>query len=79
MYQPMFLTRDFSFGHVSRQYLSFFVLCGFGAIIQHSLVFVFIEYSHIQYPPSLILAVCIASLGNFLLNKKITFGEKIWE
>jgi putative flippase GtrA len=25
------------------------------------------------------LGVCIALLGNFLLNKKITFGEKIWK
>jgi len=74
-----FEDRDFYFRHVSRQYLSFFVLCAFGAIIQLSLVFVFVEYSHIQYALSLILAVCIASLGNFLLNKKITFGEKIWE
>jgi dolichol-phosphate mannosyltransferase len=74
-----FEDRDFSIRHFFRQYLSFMALCALGAVIQLSLVFAFVEYSHIQYGLSLIMAVCIASLGNFLLNKKITFGEKIWE
>jgi dolichol-phosphate mannosyltransferase len=74
-----FEDRDFSIRHFFRQYLSFLVLCALGAVIQLSLVYVFVEYSHIQYGISLVIAVCIASLGNFLLNKKITFGEKIWE
>jgi dolichol-phosphate mannosyltransferase len=74
-----FEDRDFSIRHFFRQYLSFMALCSLGAVIQLSLVFVFVEYSHIQYGISLVLAVCIASLGNFLLNKKITFREKIWE
>jgi dolichol-phosphate mannosyltransferase len=74
-----FEDRDFSIRHFFRQYLSFMVLCAFGAVIQLSLVYVFVEYSHIQYGISLVMAVCVASLGNFLLNKKITFGEKIWE
>lgn len=60
---------------VLRQYLSFFVLCTLGATIQLSLVFVFVEYSHVQYTTSLILAMCIASLSIFLI--KITFGENI--
>jgi dolichol-phosphate mannosyltransferase len=74
-----FEDRDFSVRHFSRQYVSFLALCSLGAVIQLSLVFVFVEYSHIQYGISLVMAVCVASLGNFLLNKKITFGEKIWE
>lgn len=69
---------DFSVRHFFKQYLSFLGLCTLGAVIQLSLVFVFVEYSHIQYGISLIMAVCVASLGNFLLNKKITFGETIW-
>jgi dolichol-phosphate mannosyltransferase len=73
-----FEDRDFSIRHFFRQYLSFSGLCALGAVIQLSLVYVFVEYSHIQYGISLILAVCVASLGNFLLNKKLTFGEKIW-
>jgi len=74
-----FEDRDFSTRHFFRQYVSFLALCSLGAVIQLSLVFVFVEYSHIQYGISLVMAVCVASLGNFLLNKKITFGEKIWE
>jgi len=70
---------DFSLKHFFRQYSLFLLLCSFGAGIQLFLVSVFVDYYHIQYPVSLITAVCIASIGNFLLNKKITFGEKIWE
>jgi len=73
-----FEDRDFSIRHFFRQYVSFLALCSLGAFIQLSLVYVFVEYSHIQYGISLIMAVCVASLGNFLLNKKLTFGEKIW-
>ena len=58
---------------------SFWLFCVVGAVIQLSLVYVFVESSNIPYAVSLIMAVCIASLGNFLLNKKITFEEKIWE
>jgi dolichol-phosphate mannosyltransferase len=74
-----FEDKDFSPKHFLRQYSLFMALCTLGAVIQLSLVFVFVEYSHIQYAVSLIMAVCIASLSNFLLNKKITFGEKICE
>jgi len=74
-----FEDRNFSARHVLRQYVLFLALCTLGAVIQLSLVYVFVEYSHIPYGVSLILAVCVASLSNFLLNKKITFGEKIWE
>jgi dolichol-phosphate mannosyltransferase len=73
-----FEDRDFSIRHFFRQYLTFSGLCALGAVIQLSLVYVFVEYSHIQYEISLIMAVCVASLGNFLLNKKLTFGEKVW-
>ena len=74
-----FEDRDFSPRHFLRQYVLFLALCTLGAVIQLSLVYLFVEYSHIQYAVSLIMAVAIASLSNFLLNKKITFGEKIWE
>lgn len=74
-----FEDRDFSIRHFFSQYALFLSLCALGAVIQLSLVYVFVEYSNIQYAVSLIMAVGIASLGNFLLNKKITFGEKIWE
>jgi dolichol-phosphate mannosyltransferase len=74
-----FEDRNFSARHFFKQYTLFLALCALGATVQLLLVFVFVEYSHIQYAVSLIMAVSIASLSNFLLNKKITFGEKIWE
>jgi dolichol-phosphate mannosyltransferase len=74
-----FEDKDFSSKHFLKQYSLFMALCTLGAVIQLSLVYIFVEYSHIQYAVSLIMAVAIASLSNFLLNKKITFGEKIWE
>jgi dolichol-phosphate mannosyltransferase len=74
-----FEDKDFSPKHFLKQYSLFMALCTLGAVIQLSLVYIFVEYSHIQYPVSLIMAVAVASLSNFLLNKKITFGEKIWE
>jgi dolichol-phosphate mannosyltransferase len=49
-----------------------------GAFIQLLLVYALIENYNMEYPPSLILAVAAASVGNFLLNKKWTFKEKIW-
>ena len=74
-----FEDRNFSPRHFFKQYVLFLALCTLGAVIQLSLVFAFVEYSHMQYAISLLIAVSIASLSNFLLNKKITFGEKIWE
>jgi len=74
-----FEDRDFSTRHFLRQYLSFMSLCALGALIQLSAVYAFVENFHVPYAASLIVAVCFASLSNFLLNKKITFGEKIWE
>jgi dolichol-phosphate mannosyltransferase len=74
-----FEDRDFSPEHILRRYVLFLAICAVGAAIQLSLVYVFVEASSIPYAISLIMAVCIASLGNFLLNKKITFEEKIWE
>jgi len=74
-----FEDKDFSTKHFVKQYSLFMSLCALGAVIQLSMVYVFVEYADIQYAVSLIMAIGIASLSNFLLNKKITFGEKIWE
>lgn len=69
---------NFSARHFFKQYGLFVLFCSFGAALQLFLVSVFVDYYHIQYPVSLITAVSIASIGNFLLNKKVTFGQKIW-
>ena len=74
-----FEDRDFSTRHIIKQYFLFLAFCSFGAVIQLTLISIFVDYYHIQYAVSLIMAVAVASIGNFLLNKKITFGERIWE
>lgn len=74
-----FEDKDFSVTRFFRQYLTFLGLCAIGAIIQLSLVLFLVNYFHIRYEISLILGICVASIGNFILNKKITFGENIWE
>jgi len=41
-------------------------------------VFSLVDIHQLTYPLALILAVITASFGNFILNKKWTFKEKIW-
>jgi dolichol-phosphate mannosyltransferase len=60
-----------------KQYGFFVGLSAVGAVIQLTLLYVFVE-SGFQYAFSLVLAVASASISNFLLNKKWTFHEKIW-
>ena len=60
------------------QFGKFIGFSSLGAVIQLLLVYVLVENYNMDYPPSLILAVAAASVGNFLLNKKWTFKEKIW-
>ena len=74
-----FEDKDFTFKHVIKQYFSFLAFCAFGVVIPLSLTYLFFEGWHIQYAISLMLAVSVASISNFLLNKKLTFREKIWE
>lgn len=60
------------------QYALFVLISTFGAALQLGLLYVFVQ-SGVQFGPSLIFAVALASANNFLLNKKLTFHEKIWE
>lgn len=62
----------------SHPYGFYVLFSSLGAAIQISLLYVLVESYQIQYPVSLLIAVAVASIGNFLLNKKWTFGEKIW-
>ena len=72
-----FEDRDFSFYHTLKQYGLFVAFSSIGASIQLLLVYLLVE-SGLSYSPSLIIAVASASISNFLLNKKFTFHEKIW-
>ncbi|MGI0014826.1 MAG: GtrA family protein [Nitrososphaera sp.] len=49
-----------------------------GACIQLTMLYLLHGNQQLSYPIVLILAVILAAGSNFLLNKKWTFGEKIW-
>jgi dolichol-phosphate mannosyltransferase len=72
-----FEDRDFSLKKTLRQYGLFAAITAGGAIIQLGSLYLFLG-SGLQYEISLIIAVGLASVSNFLLNKRWTFGEKIW-
>ena len=69
--------KDFSPKHTIKQYLLFLIICSLGASLQLGLVYLLVE-SEVSYELSLLLAVIAASVSNFVLNKKLTFKEKIW-
>jgi dolichol-phosphate mannosyltransferase len=48
-----------------------------GAVARLGALYLFLE-SGFSYELSLIKAVALASGSNFLFNKKLTFGEKVW-
>ncbi|HET6808395.1 MAG TPA: glycosyltransferase family 2 protein [Nitrososphaera sp.] len=73
-----FEDRKFNVKETGIQFGKFIGFSSLGAVIQLLLVYVLVENYNMDYPPSLILAVAAASVGNFLLNKKWTFKEKIW-
>jgi dolichol-phosphate mannosyltransferase len=73
-----FEDKDFSVKKTAIQYGMFIGFSSLGAAIQLGLVYALVENYNMDYPLALILAVVTASVGNFLLNKKWTFKEKIW-
>ena len=60
------------------QFTKFLGFSSLGAVLQLSLVYLLVQVYQITYAPSLIVAVAAASISNFMLNKKWTFGEKVW-
>lgn len=73
-----FEDRNFDWKRTGIQLGMFMSFSSLGAIVQLLLVYALVENYKMDYPLSLILAVAVASVGNFLLNKKWTFKEKIW-
>jgi dolichol-phosphate mannosyltransferase len=73
-----FEDRRFNLKDTGIQFGMFIGFSSLGAIIQLLLVYALVESHKMDYPQALILAVAVASVGNFLLNKKWTFKEKIW-
>ncbi len=67
---------DFSLKHLLKQFLFFIIISSLGIIIQLSLVYFLVEKGF-SYSIALIFSILVAALGNFILNKKITFDRKI--
>jgi len=61
----------------ARQFVSFIGVSAIGLCIQISLLYYMVE-NLVPYRISLIVAIGVATTINFVLNKKLTFREKLW-
>ena len=73
-----FEDRDFELKKTLPQYSLFAGFSAFGALVQLGILYALVEDYNASYPLALVMAVACASIGNFLLNKKWTFKEKVW-
>jgi len=73
-----FEDRNFEAKHAVPQYAKFMAFSSLGALAQLGMVFVLVDYYKMDYPISLVLAVATSALSNFILNKKLTFKQKVW-
>jgi dolichol-phosphate mannosyltransferase len=73
-----FSDRDFSTKRTIKQYGKFVTFSSLGALVQLGMVFYLVDEYQLSYPVSLVLAVLSAAFGNYILNKKYTFKEKVW-
>ena len=73
-----FEDRDFSPKRTIVQYGKFAAFSSIGALVQLGMVYNLVDQWNVSYPISLVLAVGVAAFGNFLLNKRWTFKEKVW-
>ena len=72
-----FSDRDFRIKKTLTQYGKFVMFSSLGALVQLGMVYFLVDNIQISYPLALILAVMTAAFGNFVLNKKWTFREKL--
>jgi dolichol-phosphate mannosyltransferase len=72
-----FEDKNFRFRNTIRQYGLFAAFSSGGIVIQLITLYLLVQ-SGLSYAVSLIVAVALASISNFLLNKKWTFREKFW-
>ncbi len=73
-----FEDRDFSRKKTLTQYGKFSIFSSLGALVQLGLVFLLVDSYNVTYPLALISAIGVAAFSNFILNKKLTFKEKLW-
>ncbi len=73
-----FEDRDFSRKKTLSQYGKFSIFSSLGALVQLVIVFWLVDSYDVVYPLALISAIATAAFSNFILNKKLTFKEKLW-
>ncbi len=73
-----FEDREFPFRKTIKQFTFYLGFSALGALVQLGMLYLLMELSHINYSEALILAVAVAATGNFLLNKKWTFNQRLW-
>jgi len=73
-----FEDRNFEAKHTTIQYAKFIGLSSLGALAQLAMVYVLVDHNKMDYPLALVLAVATSALSNYVLNKKLTFKEKVW-
>ena len=73
-----FEDKDFSRKKTLSQFGKFSMFSSLGALVQIGMVFWLVDTHDVSYPLALILAIVIAAFSNFILNKKLTFKEKLW-
>lgn len=73
-----FEDRNFGGKRTAMQYTMFLGFSSIGALLQLSIVYLLVDRSYTDYAVALVVGVIFASVGNFLLNKKWTFKERIW-
>ena len=72
-----FSDRDFKVRKTISQYGKFAMFSSLGALVQLGMVYFLVDGNNMAYPLALIIAVITAAFGNFVLNKKWTFKEKV--
>lgn len=73
-----FADRDFAPRRTAWQYARFLAFSSFGAAAQLAMVYGLVDGGHAGYPAALVLSVGASAMANYVLNKKLTFGERIW-
>ncbi len=74
-----FNDRDFSFKKTISQFSKFILFSSVGAIIQLGVVFSLVDNYNWIYTTALGVGVLTGAFSNFILNKKWTFKEKVWQ
>ena len=74
-----FEDRDFGLKHTVSQYGRFAAFSSLGAAVQLGAVYWLVDTHGVAYPLALFAAITVAAFSNFILNKKLTFREDIWD